>query len=442
MSLEIIQGFDNALSSNGVPDMEWDSGSDWANNAPAYNQGMGTPIAGRFGGYAGGGNGNHVLLLQKSLARVSTRVFGMAVKFGGYYNHPGRQGLYNSFTGLFNWREESTNLNHVVFGCTAVGELFFASGNNVLAITVPYFLRLNAWYYIEGKVTIGTPGYYELRIGESTIFSGTDITQQSSNAYTDGFIIGPNNHVYIYDNDYIIDDLYVLNNLGTKNNDFLGERKVITSVVSSDYSIQFNRNDSNKGIWSNSTTYNIGDVIQFTDSFQDRGTHYAISTINGNLGNDPSSNLPPLFSGGRWVITPATATTNYQNLIDYDADTTYNYSENIGDIDLFTVIPLSITPNLYGEWYWGNNIDAIKVTIIARKNDVGYRNIAILVNSNTSTVNFPFNVISAGYSLGIIIPLLSNYEATFAILENDPFTGDTWTEAAVNACRIGYELIG
>jgi hypothetical protein len=364
MAIEVQNGFDTNIYN--TPDIEWDSGSSWFPISP-----------GRFGGSAARGHPFlGVLSLQKSLGQVRERYFGNAFYINpnyGYQPHP-----------LFQWRDQVYSTTHCWVGYSNIGQLYFQGPSGVLSTTLPYFLRLGAWYYIEGYAKIGSAdGAFEIRIGGATILLGSGCNTQSTvNNYTDGFQINyniPGGYVYAVGDPYYIDDLYVLNTSGPKNNTFLGEQKIITSDLNSDYSIQFSRNSGSS---------------------------------------------------------------NYGQLITDDGDTTTTSGDTIGNRDLFGITPLTVTPNNYGEWYWGNDITSTKMVVIARKDDVGYRNIGLTIDSSSTINVFPFNVINAGYILSYIIPLLGTYECSYQIFENDPNTNTIWTEIGVNAVKIGYDLIG
>jgi hypothetical protein len=240
----------------------------------------------------------------------------------------------------------------------SIGRISVNSGSTVLAVTTPYFFRVNAWYYLEASVTIGTSGSFEVRLGQQTILSGTGVnTQQTVNNTT--------NVIYCNLQAMYVDDLYILNTIGDYNNTFLGEQKVLTTQANSDNSIQFSRN---------------------------------------------------------------TGANNYSNLLTYDGDTSYNYSMTVNDVDLFGMTALGSYTN---QNFTGNDISATKTVIIARKDDVGERQVAnVVVSGSTSEV---FNTNNA---------LLSTYEAFVNYMETDPNTGDPWTSAAVNALNIGYKLTG
>jgi hypothetical protein len=325
--IELFAGFD-------VPDqLEFDSiNTGYVVSAPDGRFGGGCAISPYF---------------QKTLTSVTTRIIGLAFYADGNYNPAVIQFIDDPLTSV----QISINFD-------SIGRISVVSGSTVLAITTPYFFRVNAWYYLEASVTIGTSGSFEVRLGEQTILSGTGVnTQQTTNNTT--------NVIYCNFNYAAnIDDLYILNTIGDYNNTFLGEQKVLTTQANSDNSIQFSRN---------------------------------------------------------------TGANNYSNLLTYDGDTSYNYSMTVNNEDLFGMTALG---SYNGENFTGNDISATKTVIIARKDDVGERQVANVVVSGSTSEVFTTNT------------LLSTYEAFVNYMETDPNTGDPWTSAAVNALNIGYKLTG
>ena len=80
------------------------------------------------------------------------------------------------------------------------------------------------WYYIELKVKCATSGTFELRVGGTTVTSGTGNTKLGSHDYHDGFPIFGGAHPAGR-----FDDLYFLDASGSTNNDFLGNVCVVTA---------------------------------------------------------------------------------------------------------------------------------------------------------------------------------------------------------------------
>lgn len=95
-------------------------------------------------------------------------------------------------------------------------------GSTTIA-TGPTELDFGVWYYVELQVTArdGTDGVYELRIDETTEFSGSMVNL--ANTATDGvdvvsFSSASTNTLW--------DDIYVLDDQGGQNDDFLGDSAV------------------------------------------------------------------------------------------------------------------------------------------------------------------------------------------------------------------------
>lgn len=119
--------------------------------------------------------------------------------------------------------------------------------------------------------------------------------------------------------------------------------------------------------------------------------------------------------------TPSTGTSHVAMIHDSstDDDSTYNKSNNPGNIDLYSFAPF--TPTGY--------IAALKHTYIARKDDAGPRTIADVIRSAGN------NYIGASQALAI------SYIPYPIIFETDPATGLPWTTAGVNAAELGVKVI-
>lgn len=101
-------------------------------------------------------------------------------------------------------------------------------------------IKASRWFYIEMKVTISnTVGAYEIRLDGNTILSASGLdTANSATESCDNVALNLGN---MNSNDFIwsADDWYVCNTLGTKNNDFLGDRRVVLLSPVSNDSVQF-----------------------------------------------------------------------------------------------------------------------------------------------------------------------------------------------------------
>lgn len=223
-------------------------------------------------------------------------------------------------------------------------------------------MNLNTWYYVELSVTIGsTTGAYTLRVtaaGTTTVWlSATNVnTQATANSTSNQVVIGGTPW-----NTYFYDDLYVLNTSGSANNSFLGESRVFTSLPT-------------------------GDDAAYKQWTPSAGTsHYA--NVNQN---------PP------------------------DDDSTYNSSQTVGQIDLYTFPAISPTGSIF----------ATQTVLTARKDDVGARTIEEECRSAGAT-----------YSGANSFPPGSSYAMFRQIREVDPATGVAWTVSGLNAAEFGVVVL-
>jgi hypothetical protein len=102
------------------------------------------------------------------------------------------------------------------------GELSVRLGVTTIASTATLGLTPNTWYWLEFKVvTDNSTGSYELKIGGTTVLSGTGIdTQPAASAYHDNIYFKSTYPLSI-------DDLYICDGAGSINNDFLGNCRVL-----------------------------------------------------------------------------------------------------------------------------------------------------------------------------------------------------------------------
>lgn len=91
--------------------------------------------------------------------------------------------------------------------------------------TGTFDIKQDAWYWLELKVKCNdTTGTYEVKIGESTVLSGSGVdTKEGTHDYHNIVRIADG-----YSEDFHIDDLYICDSSGASNNDFLGNVKVQT----------------------------------------------------------------------------------------------------------------------------------------------------------------------------------------------------------------------
>lgn len=114
------------------------------------------------------------------------------------------------------------------------------------------------------------------------------------------------------------------------------------------------------------------------------------------------------------------ATSAYQLVDDVDyADTDYVYSDTDGHKSTFNMANMSHTPAV---------IDAVQVTIVARRTDPGDANLKMLLKSGATLITEGAEAVTASY-------------ATYRkIYSTDPNTSTAWTVSGVNAIEAGIEV--
>lgn len=115
-------------------------------------------------------------------------------------------------------------------------------------------------------------------------------------------------------------------------------------------------------------------------------------------------------------------TNNYEAVDDMappDDDTTYNHSSTATHKDLYGFAAIAGNPG---------TVYAVAVSLLARKEDAGYREIRTVARSNVTEVD------SGNKPLGV------TYKYIDHIYENDPNGGGNWTESAVNSAQFGIKL--
>jgi hypothetical protein len=103
-----------------------------------------------------------------------------------------------------------------------------------------------------------------------------------------------------------------------------------------------------------------------------------------------------------------------------NGDTDYVASGTVGDLDLYDVSDLGVTPA---------SIQAVQVTMCARKDDAATREVRSKVKSGAASAN------------GAPHALTANYVYYRDIFESDPDTTAAWTPGGVNGIQIGPEVV-
>lgn len=131
----------------------------------------------------------------------------------------------------------------------------------------------------------------------------------------------------------------------------------------------------------------------------------------------------PTANGSSTTFMPFGAGTNYQCVDDNpvaDDDTTYVKSAVVGDIDDYVMGTLALTGTIYG----------VQVNTVQRKDDVGSRTIAPMINVGGTTY------------LGSSVTCLSQYVVSQALWQQNPNTAGTWTNTALNSSYAGIKITG
>ncbi len=99
------------------------------------------------------------------------------------------------------------------------GTIFLKAGSTTVE-TSTYALTVGTWAYLELKVTCSsaTNYSYEVRVGQTTIMSGSDTHKTGAHSYHNGVTL----YGYSWHYGMTVDDFYICDGSGSYNNDFLG----------------------------------------------------------------------------------------------------------------------------------------------------------------------------------------------------------------------------
>lgn len=223
--------------------------------------------AGRFDGYCLEFGSAQQYLTSPLVTINATMVVGVAIKYASWPAN----GTLVAFLD-----EATLGMNIRV---TASGEIAVYRGSTLLATTSGSGLTLGGWYYVEFRVVCSATGSYELRINGVDKLSNSSVnTKAGTHDYHTAFQLGET--VVGITQTHQIDDVYCLDGSGSVNNNFLGNRKVVT-------------------------IFPDGDVVGYTDFTPSSGTdHYAL--VDENPVNDDTDYV-------------ASSTPNHTDLWDYAA---------------------------------------------------------------------------------------------------------------------------
>ena len=146
------------------------------------------------------------------------------------------------------------------------------------------------------------------------------------------------------------------------------------------------------------------------------------TTNNTFLGECRVQTQYPTANGLSNGFTAVGAASNWQAVDEAvcDDDATYVKSAVVGTIDNYQMGTLALTGAVYG----------IQVNCTQRKDDVGSRSIAPMINSGGTNY------------FGTSINCLSDYTVAQKIWELDPHAGTAWTNTSLNASYVGLKIVG
>lgn len=128
---------------------------------------------------------------------------------------------------------DNTNTRHVAVGVTSTGALEVFSGVSYLGTTAPV-LTANAWHHLEMAVGFSnTVGTVEIRVNGVTVLSLTG-QDTVSTANVQCAQVASFNTAGSPTSNFYIDDLFIWDTLGSHNNDFIGDRRVLRLLPNAD----------------------------------------------------------------------------------------------------------------------------------------------------------------------------------------------------------------
>lgn len=120
-------------------------------------------------------------------------------------------------------------------------------------------------------------------------------------------------------------------------------------------------------------------------------------------------------------FTASAGSDNYAMLdeLTVDGDTTYVQGTTVGDLDLYDMSALPVTPT---------SITAVRLVAYAKKTDVATRTLNLVAKSGVTQDD------------GTAVALSTSYQQHGRILNLDPDTAAAWTPAGVNALQAGLKV--
>jgi hypothetical protein len=150
-----------------------------------------------------------------------------------------------------------------------------------------------------------------------------------------------------------------------------------------------------------------------------------VNDAQGPVNNDFEGDLTifanlPNAEGATQNFTPDSGTQHFSRVNESvpDGDSSYVQSSDPGDVDLFAFPPLALP----------GSVKAVQVTLVARKDAAGLRQIAPVVKSGETEL------------VGASAPLSTSYQGFLQQFDTDPDTDAAWTPTGVNSAQFGVKV--
>lgn len=240
------------------------------------------------------------------------------------------------------------------------------ANSSTVASSPAGIIKQNVWQYMEIKAVISDTGSVIVKVDGSEVINDAAVDIKPGSATdVDSFRLMGASTNSATGVRY--DDVIVMDDSGSVNNDFIGDRRIETLLPTGD--------DATDADWISQPAQSVGDEYLNIDD------------------PVPGSN---------------------------DGDTSYLYSATPGDESLFDFENLSTTPA---------EINAVQVTLEAKKSDGGSREMAHLLKADTKATGTTFN---PG----------TDYEVHREVWEQSTeAVPGPWTPALVNAAQAGVKLV-
>jgi hypothetical protein len=275
-------------------------------------------------------------------------------------------------------------------------------------------MTLSAWHYIELQATISpTAGTVILKLDGNVVLNLTGMnTQNTANAWC--------NQAYVAGNTGInFDDLYVADTLGTVNNSFLGEIKVVGSLPVANGSLM--NFTSAAASWTASLAMTFGQTIIDSNS--------NVQRVSATTGDAKTGATAPAWATAlnattadnhvTWTNLGASGAYKMVNESNHDDDSSYIFDGTPGDQARFTFAAAT-----------GAAVKGVQLYGRARKDDVGPRAFRFVCKSGSTIADN-----------GADLTLSTTYQNWITLFENDPNANAAWTPPTLNAAEFGIKTV-